>query len=136
MKSVTAMIAAAMLAAPAVADEAKQIKPADLAVAPAKYIGKPIQIGGMQCFYANVDEYRCFAPSIPAVTVFSETIEPADMKRMLEEKCGEFDKATSKACRFTIRFTPQTHGRDVVSLGIQRTVVGAQAVEILPAKKR
>ncbi|KRP88638.1 hypothetical protein AOQ73_27955 [Bradyrhizobium pachyrhizi] len=67
----------------------KVVDPDDVHVAPGKFIGKPIEIRNVRCFYADRDDYRCSMPSRGMVTVvFAKSIEPANERDTLENDCG------------------------------------------------
>jgi hypothetical protein len=95
----------------------KVVDPDDIHVAPQKFVGKPIEIRNVRCFYADKDDYRCMAPSRGMVTaVFATSVGPANEKEALETDCGAIKKIESpraagryESFRLILAKTHRTH---------------------------
>jgi hypothetical protein len=91
----------------ALADEApKKLSAADLAVQTHKWDGKVIQMN-VQCFYADVDEYRCMIGGGAGAFVrvdFAE-VEPAEIKKAMDDNCDTIEKMLTRGCSFQVTFT-------------------------------
>ncbi|MCP3460573.1 hypothetical protein [Bradyrhizobium sp. CCGUVB23] len=113
----------------------KVVDPDDLHVAPEKFIGKPIEIRNVSCFYADRGDYRC-APSRGMITVvFAKSIEPAAERETLEHDCGVIKRIASPACRRNIRIVPADYAEDSPSAFAKRIVVKVKRIEVLPASR-
>jgi hypothetical protein len=96
--------------------EYRVVDPSDIFVAYNKYVGKPIEVRGVNCYYADKDDYRCIAIGGNAVVFFADDIEPAMAREAIENDCGEVKKAfASSACKRTIRLTAENISDDVIS---------------------
>lgn len=114
----------------------KVVDPDDVHVAPGKFIGKPIEIRNVKCFYADKDDYRCSAPSRGMITVvFAASIEPANERDTLENDCGAIKKIDSPACRRNIRIVPADYGEDSPNAFAKRVIVKSAKIEVLPASR-
>jgi hypothetical protein len=112
------------------------VDPDDIHVAPRKFVGRPIEIRNVRCFYADKDDYRCLAPSRGMVTaVFARSVGPANEKETLETDCGAIKKIESLACRRTIRIVPADFGEDAPNAFAKRIVVKVANIEIVPATR-
>jgi hypothetical protein len=120
-----------VVAAPPLA-AAQKVDAADLAIAPNKFLDKNIELNGLQCFYADKDEYRCLSPhsSIILMIVVGD-ITPAAEKTKLENDCGRIKNLTLPSCRRTLRMVPSEVKHDSVDLR-DRTVVMALTAEVVP----
>jgi hypothetical protein len=104
------------------------VDPSDIFVAYSKYVGKAIEIRGVQCYYADKDDYRCVTGK--HVTFFTEDIEP----QAAREAVGEIKKAlTSSACSKTIRLTAEDISDDVISGNQTRVTVNSNSLEVVAA---
>jgi len=110
----------------------------ELALAPEKYIGRPIEVRDLICYYAKLDDYRCISlRARPVAVIFPVNITGPDAKAAIEQNCDQYEKATrSPRCRVTLRFTilgDDEINEDLVS-GYQRRVIisPADAEAILP----
>jgi hypothetical protein len=112
------------------------VDPADVYVAPNKYMDKPIELRNMKCLHADKDEYRCLAPGDNALVVFAAAVEPAAEKEAIETKCGEIKNILSPQCAKTIRFTPAENSDDIVSGYRKRTIILTRSIEVVPVTKR
>ncbi|MGO9005476.1 MAG: hypothetical protein ACLQIQ_07720 [Beijerinckiaceae bacterium] len=108
----------------------------DLYVAPNKFKGKPIELAGVRCFYADVNEYRCIGRAHDAVVVFAKDVEPEEAKSDLEDRCGAIKQIEAPACRKTIRFVVQDFSEDILSGMAQRLIVVTRQIEIVPRPGR
>ena len=102
-KALLSLISGLFLISPAVSQEYKQVSLVDLGVNTRRFAGKPIEIKNVWCYFSDVDDYRCAGSG--ATAVFFKKIENEEAKTYLEDKCDTVAKATSSACRFTLRFT-------------------------------
>lgn len=117
----------------------KNVDPADLRVAPNKFMGKPIELRKVHCFYADASEYRCIATSgISIVTVFGKDITPAPEKASLEADCGTIKMVDTPRCLRTIRLVPAANDQEQINAFASRVVVVTPTIEIMPqaGKKR
>lgn len=112
------------------------VDPADLFVAPSKFIDKPVEIRRAHCFYADRSEYRCLAPGREAVIVIAPNISPPDAKSLLENDCGAIKAMQTVKCQRTIRFVPAAHAQDAVNAMTPRVVIVSKMLEIAPTPKR
>lgn len=110
----------------------KVVDPDDIHVAPRKFIGKPIEIRGVRCFYADKDDYRCITPSRLTTAVFGRSISPTIERDALEGDCGAIKRLESPACRKTIRVVLTDYSQDAPSAFAKRIVVTAPVIEIVP----
>lgn len=122
--------------APIAPTDYKTVDPSDLYVAPSKFIGKPIQVNGARCFYADKDEFRCMLQTGSSVVVLlSPTLTPAATQTEIEDACGAIKVAmTSARCRRTLRFVPLKHDSDAVDAMTKRIIIIAPAVEVASAE--
>jgi hypothetical protein len=111
----------------------KVVDPDDVHVAPRKFIGKPIELKNVRCFYADKNDYRCIAPSQRMVTtVFAKSIGPANERDAIESDCGAIKKLEAPACRKTIRIVPIDYDEDSPNAFAKRIVVKVANIEIMP----
>jgi hypothetical protein len=97
----------------------KRLSADDLSVETHKWDGKSIQTV-VQCFYADIDEYRCAvlaSSGLPftgktTVRIDFKSIEPADMKKAVEDNCDTIGKMSTKGCRFQAVFTYEQNERE------------------------
>lgn len=94
---------------PALAQDApKKLTANDLEVETHKWDGKLIQTIA-QCFFADVDEYRCLAlrPNgmVGEARIDFRTIQPPEIKKFVEDNCDTVEKTFTRSCRFQINFT-------------------------------
>src|SRR4029077_18568858 len=73
--------------------EYRVVDPSDIFVAYSKYLGKPIEVRKVRCYYADKDDYRCIAIGDSTVVFFAEDIEPATAREAIENDCSEIKKA-------------------------------------------
>ncbi|PPQ13899.1 hypothetical protein CV770_39930 [Bradyrhizobium sp. AC87j1] len=109
----------------------------DLHDAPAKFIGKPIELRNVRCLYA-MEGYHCIAPLPSAVTVvFADSAAPAAEREALRNDCAAIQMmAKSRACRKNIRIIPDDLTESSLPNGIgKRVVVRAEKIEVLPASR-
>jgi hypothetical protein len=111
----------------------KIVDPDDIHVAPSKFIGKPIELRNVKCFYADKDDYRCLTPSRLITTVFGASVGPDVERERLESDCGAIKKIDSPACRRTIRIVPLDFAEDAPTVLAKRIVVKAATIQIQPA---
>lgn len=110
------------------------VDPSDIYVAYNKYVGKPIEVRGVNCYYADKDDYRCIAIGGNAVVFFADDIEPAMAREAIENDCGEVKKAfASSACKRTIRLTAANISDDVISGYKTRISVHTSSLEVIEA---
>ena len=116
----------------------KVVDPDDLFIGTRKYLGKPILLRRMRCYYADVDDYRCTANGPVLLAVFTATVEPASAREWIEKNCGQLKVAiTSEKCVFNTRFVYGADDAkdDVVSGFEQRKVIRPPAgVTMIPTK--
>jgi hypothetical protein len=107
----------------------------DLYVSERKYIGKYIEVKNTNCFYADINEYRCFARKKYQVAMFSSKISPDEEKERLEKECGSVDDLFKKKCARTIRLVPEKFGMDGGEGLNRRRTITADVIEIVVPKK-
>jgi hypothetical protein len=93
----------------AASDDAKVLKPSDLAVETSKWDGRVVETT-LNCFYADRNEFRCLDAMSGGVRVDFREFD-TDGQAYLEKNCDEIDKISSPRCRVTIRFTYASHSR-------------------------
>lgn len=114
----------------------------DFAVAPRKFIGTGVEMRGMQCFYADKDDFRCFTDRDgEIVTVLTKVLQPDRQRAEIESDCGSARTATaSPRCRRTIRFVPLAARREKVGPITDRLTVVAASIDLItpaaPARRR
>jgi hypothetical protein len=74
----------------------------DLAVQTYKWIGRTIETKAF-CFYADRDEFRCMAG--PRARIDFTKLYPYEAQTYIQNKCDTINKAFSKMCLVTLRFT-------------------------------
>lgn len=134
VSSTKEIVAVPTTSGPPKSEAYRLIDPADLYVAPNKYLKRPIELRRMRCLHADKDEYRCIAPGSVIVTIFTARLTPSSEQAAVENECGEIRKmTTSPKCLKTIRFVPLKAEEDLVNGYTKRLVVVAAAVEIVQA---
>jgi len=106
--------------------------PSDLAVAPRKYVGINIELRRVRCFYADVNEYRCFG-GMPPVTIFSRGLTSEGGQTDIQQSCDTIKKAEhSRDCVVSLRFRFEASDldEDVVSFYMKRTVIKTDTAEV------
>jgi hypothetical protein len=109
----------------------KPVDAEDLYISPTKYVGKPVELSGARCLYADVNEYRCGGRSHLAVVVFAKDVGPAQAKAEVEDKCGSVKQIETAACRKTIRFVVKDVSEDALSGMTKRLVILTDKIEIV-----
>jgi hypothetical protein len=117
-------------------DDYKAVNPDNMHVAPHKFIGKPVELRGVKCFYADRNDYRCLAPAHLLMAVFTKSIGPAAEKDLIESECGAIRKLDSPACRKTIHFVPVEYSEDNPNAFGKRVIVESMSVEIVSSARR
>jgi hypothetical protein len=109
----------------------------EIALAPRKYFGKPIEVRGLFCYYADVEDYRCNAiiPAAPLAVIFTKAITPAAARQAIEANCDTAQKAIrSPRCRVTLRFSYDEDDVDEDTVqNINRVIVQPDSVEAIMA---
>lgn len=100
----------------------RPVDPKDLQLGPRKFIGKPIELRNMQCFYADINEYRCWARGA-GMTVFATTIIDYPAKDKFDDFCGRQKNADTAACRKTLHIVPEEWSQDQPSAFGKRTLI-------------
>jgi hypothetical protein len=112
----------------AMADEPpKKLSAIDLAVQTHKWDGKVVQTTA-QCFYADVDEYRCAIGASGNVFVrvdFAE-IEPPEIKKAIEDNCDTIQKMMTRNCSFQVTFTYMSNDWEEQNSGSVMMLIEAQ----------
>jgi hypothetical protein len=115
----------------------KPVDPKDLMLGPKKFIGKPIELWGMQCFYADINEYRCWSHQA-TMTVFAPTIIDYPDKDKFDDVCGRQKNAEKPICRRTVHIIPKSADFDQPSAFGRRTIITTDALRFVTdqTKKR
>jgi hypothetical protein len=145
MRVVMAAVAAMLVVSAAEAEEPKAyrvVDAADVFLAPNKFLGKDIEIRGVYCYFADVDDYRCITSGDGPV-IFTKAIEADEGRKLVEENCDTIKKATGAKCRVTVRLNYDGVDRDELSDRKTRVIlrpasvtVIATAAESRPGKRR
>lgn len=115
--------------------EFKRTDAVDLEISPQKYIGRGVEVAGLQCFHADKDEFRCTHPTA-TLLILTIKVKPAAEQTAMEDACGAIKTAmTSQKCRRTLRFIPLKADNDKIDGYKSRTIVLAAEVEVVPATK-
>lgn len=120
-------------------DEYKAVDAADVFIGSRKYLGKPIQLKGMHCYYADVDDYRCVASDNTMLAVFTKKIEPASVRDLVEKNCDQLKTAmTTARCAFNVRIVYDSSdvNEDLVSGYQQRKVIRLDSVSLVQEERR
>ena len=105
--------------------------PADVWVAPNKYKGRGIELREVQCFYADVGDYRCIAPNDGSpLLVVTRSVVPQSAKNKLEKDCGMVKTLDSPKCTRTIHVTPILAQDDNPTALVHRVIIGAESIEM------
>lgn len=113
--------------------EYRVVDPGDIFVAYGKYLGKPIEVRNVRCYYADKDDYRCIATGDNPVVFFAEDIEPATAREAIENDCGEVKKVVTPACKRNIRLTAENISDDLISGYQKRVDVRSSSLEVIEA---
>lgn len=114
----------------------KLVDPDDLHVAPRKFIGKPVELRNVKCFYADKGDYRCLAPSRSMITtVFAKDVGPPGERDTIESDCGAVKKIDSPLCRRTIRLVPVDFSEDAPNAFAKRMVIQSATIEFVPSAR-
>lgn len=114
----------------------KVVDPADLAIGSRKYLNRDIEVKAVQCYYADVNDFRCTTNEL--VSIFTPSITPEKAQKWIEEKCDQVKTAiTSKSCslRIRFRFSEDQVNQDVVSGYQKRTVIHPTSIEAVPRSR-
>ena len=110
--------------------------PSDLSVAPRKYADRDIEVHRVRCFYADVNEFRCFGGT-PLVTIFLGRLTSADGsgdgQKDIQELCDTIKKAeNSRDCIVSLRFRFDTGqiSEDRVAFYVPRTIIRADTAQV------
>lgn len=108
----------------------------EIALAPRKYVGKPVEVRGLFCYYADVGDYRCNAVNqeSPMAVVFAKAITPDAARQAIEANCDTAEKAIrSQRCRVTLRFSYDEDDvdQDLVGGSIDRIIVRPDTAEAI-----
>jgi len=109
------------------------VNPADIAVAPGKYVGKFIEVGKLVCYYAGTDDYRCTATTPPIMAIFAKSLTSDEGQKIITEECDTLEKAFSATnCKvfLRLRFTAEDVSDDIVSGYQRRTLITVESAEI------
>lgn len=115
----------------------KAVDLADLGIGSRKYSGRNLEVRGIRCYYAEVEDYRCTGSE--AVSVFAKNVEPPEARKWLEENCDQVRVAlSSPSCRVTLRFHYEASmtEQDIISGYQRRTVISPNTVTVILPKKR
>ncbi len=112
------------------------VDPSDIAVGTRKYYGKDIEFEKVNCYYADLSDYRCITGA--SVTVFSKDIYPAEAKEYVEKNCDQLKKTVLPRCRVAVRFRLNEDDVDTDTVGNnrRRTVIHIDTVQIVLPKAR
>ena len=118
------------------ANEYAVVDPKDLQLGPKKFIGRPIELKNMQCYYADINEYRCWSSGSASVTIFSPKIVDGPENAKFDDVCGKSKNTSGPACRRTIRLVPKEWDEDQPSAFGKRTIIRTPQIELVAAVKR
>lgn len=113
------------------AGDFKVVDPDDIHVAPRKFLGKPIELRNVRCFYADKDDYRCVSSSNLTTVIFAKSVEPSDAREALEADCGAIKKLSSPGCRKTVQIVPMEFAEDAPNAFTKRIIVRTLNLKIL-----
>lgn len=91
---------AAALAAASTADDLVRVAAGDLEAQTHKWVGKVVETK-LGCFYADVDEFRCFSGRF---RVDFATFFPAAAQSAIQRDCDTISKSQRRSCVVTLRF--------------------------------
>lgn len=115
--------------------EFKRTDAVDLEIAPQKYLGKGVEVAGLQCFHADKDEFRCIHPTA-TLMIMTVKVKPDVEQTLVEDACGAIRSAvTSPKCRRTLKFIPLKADNDKIDGYKSRTVILAAEVEVVPSTR-
>lgn len=104
-----------------------------------RYQGQTILIKGMRCYYADVADFRCLAPSGIVLAIFTDQVDPPAAREWLQRNCDKLKTAlTSSKCLFnpSFRYSAKDVDEDLVSGLEQRKVIRPPAgITMIPPKK-
>ncbi|NBJ13202.1 hypothetical protein [Microvirga arsenatis] len=115
----------------------KIIDAEDVAVSPRKYDGQKVKLLGLQCYYADVDDFRCVT-STPAV-IFAQKVEPVPARLWLQDNCHQIRTAlSSDKCRMSVRFVLDVEDikEDIVSGYKKRVILQPPMIEAIPTRPK
>jgi hypothetical protein len=113
--------------------EYRVVDSSDIFVAYSKYVGQPIEVRDVRCYYADKDDYRCISIGGSTVAFFAQDIEPATAREAIENDCGEMKKVMTSACKRTIRLTAENISDDLISGYQKRVGVRSSSLEVVEA---
>lgn len=99
--------------------------PVDLYVSQRKFEGKEIQVSGLRCYYADVEDFRCSSDSTK-LAVFAQAIDPKESQDRIEAQCDTVKKTIRNAtCEVPLRFTFRAEdvSEDQAYTGTKRVVI-------------
>jgi hypothetical protein len=96
--------------------------PADIAIAPRKFVGKQIEVRHVHCYYADKDDYRCIAPGSFIVAIFTPDIIPLGERERVENDCGAMKMMMTAKCERTIHLVYDEFRQDEVETRNRVTV--------------
>lgn len=85
------------------AEEVKKLTSLDLAIQTHRWDGKIVE-SRFQCLYADKNEFRCLG-GFAAVRVDFSTLEPAAIRKKIENTCDTHATFILRRCAFTIQFS-------------------------------
>jgi hypothetical protein len=118
-------------------DVAKVVDAADLGVGTRKYMNIELEVQGVKCYYADVEDYRCTAPEAN-VTFFTRKIIVATGTDYLEKYCDTLKRALqTDNCIVSIRFqySSQEVEQDLISGFQERTVIRPREIALVPQRQ-
>lgn len=97
----------------------------DLALSPARWLNRPVELRRVNCYYAGPEEVRCTrgVRQAPALTVIAQFITPEAMEKHIPTVCDTVKVAFTNRCLFTIRLSPQRVDFDRIANYQRRTIV-------------
>ncbi len=116
------------------AGDFRQVDPEDLQLGPNKFMHKPIELRNMQCFYADLNEYRCWARK-GLMTVFAPRVATYPEKEKFDDFCGRKKNVDSASCRKTLHIVPNEWREDQPSAFGKRTIILTDQLLFVQTKK-
>lgn len=110
-------------------DPFKWVDILDLEIAPERFVGRKLKVGGMQCYAVGQDDFRCMSGTSHAV-VFTPAVEPASASHALEDSCGTVRAAMDHGCRRTLRFVLDAFAVDKTINGEGRVVLKPRLITV------
>ncbi|HLW92112.1 MAG TPA: hypothetical protein VKS78_12555 [Roseiarcus sp.] len=109
-------------------DAPKRLAASDLSVETHEWDGKSIQTT-VQCVYLGANDYKCAVVPITGnglVRMDFSSVDPPEMKKVIEENCDTVEKMTTKACRFQVEFIYELNDRQKNADGSTTMRIGAK----------